>query len=340
MIELLMEPTFWATLAILVGLELALGVDNVVLVSLIMARVPEAHRKRARQIGLAVSALVQVVLLIVMLWIAGVERTAFTIMGWSPTWSELAFLAGGVFLIYKAVSELHIHIEFGHHPTPPAPESVSELPFAAAIVQVALINAVFSVDTIITAVGVTRSVETIIATILLTTIVIYFATSPISAFIARHRSVRAVALAFLLMIGGSLMSEGLGYSPNPALLYIAIGTGAAVLLLVKLAQRLRRAPDSVSPETVLREEPTIEPVEPAQPVGTEPAVIAEAEPSANIEDELALEEDEPERAPQEEQPVPDQEVLEDAAPDVQKSPPKRRAPRRKTARKAKASPQR
>lgn len=314
MIEFLLDPAFWATLAILVGLELALGVDNVVFVSLIMARVSEEQRVRARRIGLAVSALVQIVLLFVMLWIVGIDRTAFSMAGWSPSWSELAFLAGGLFLVYKAVSELHFHVEHGARAVSVPPETAPELPFASAIVQVAAINAVFSVDTIITAVGITRSVEAIVIAILLTTAIIYFSTGPISAFIARHRSVRALALAFLLMIGGSLISEGLGVAPDPALLYSAIGIGALVLAVVKLVEHRgeRSSPDIAPP--VLREEPVLEPpLEPEEPPEIEPL----------IEPEIRR----------------DEQALEDPVPPVQKSEPKRRAPRRKRPPKATASPQ-
>jgi predicted tellurium resistance membrane protein TerC len=302
MIEFFLDPAFWATLAILVGLELALGVDNIVFVSLVMARVPQAQRDRARRIGLAISAIVQILLLFVMLWIAGVERTAFTIAGWSPSWSELAFLAGGVFLIYKAVSELHIHIEHGPRPvtSPPVPDT--ELSFAAVIAQVAVINAVFSVDTIITAVGITRSVEVIVIAILLTTVIIYFATGPISAFISRHKSVRGLALAFLLMIGGSLVSEGLGIRPDPVLLYAAIGVGALILAIVKLVERSQIQKIGEPAASQEREEPVLDPV-------------VEAEPAR------------------------DEDALEEPVPDVQQSTPKRRAPRRKSARKGRASPQ-
>lgn len=302
MIEFLIDPAFWATLAILIGLELALGVDNIVFVSLVMACVPEEQRDRARRIGLAISAAVQIVLLAMMLWIAGVERTAFTLGAWAPSWNELAFLAGGLFLVYKAVSELHIHIEHGPRLPAEPPEPQASLSFAAAIVQVAAINAVFSVDTIVTAVGVTRSPQTIIVAILVTTAIIYFATTPISAFIARHGSVRALALAFLLVIGGSLMAEGLGVAPDPVLLYAVIGVGTLVLGAVKLAAHMGKSPPAAAAMPVERQEPVLE----------------------------AADEDKSGR---------DDEALEVPAPIVQESAPKRRAPRRKAARKARASPQ-
>lgn len=302
MIEFFLDPAFWATLAILIGLELALGVDNIVFVSLVMVRLPEDQRDRARRIGLGISAVVQIVLLAVMLWIAGIERTAFTLGAWAPSWNELAFLAGGLFLVYKAVSELHIHIEHGPRLPVGPPEPQAGTSFAAAIVQVAVINAVFSVDTIITAVGITRSVEAIVIAILVTTGIIYFATAPISAFIAHHRSVRALALAFLLVIGGSLIAEGLGVAPDPVLLYAVIGVGTLVLGAVKLAGHLgkRSAAAPALPEE--RQEPVLE----------------------------SADEDKSSR---------DDEALEVPAPIVQESVPKRRAPRRKAARKARASPQ-
>lgn len=302
MIELFLDPAFWATLAILIGLELALGVDNIVFVSLVMARVPEEQRSRARRIGLAISAVVQIALLAVMLWIASIERTAFTLGAWAPSWNELAFLGGGLFLVYKAVSELHIHIEHGPRPPAEPPERQPAMSFAAAIVQVAVINAVFSVDTIVTAVGITRSAEAIVIAILVTTAIIYFATAPISAFIARHRSVRALALAFLLVIGGSLIAEGLGAAPDPVLLYAVIGVGTLVLGAIKLAGHVGKRPAATVALPEDRQEPVLE----------------------------AVDEDTSDR---------DDEALEVSAPIVQESAPKRRAPRRKAARKVRASPQ-
>lgn len=301
MIEFFLDPAFWATLAILIGLELALGVDNIVFVSLVLARVPEEQRDRARRIGLAISAIVQIIVLAIMLWIAGIDRTAFTFGPWAPGWNELAFLAGGLFLVYKAVSELHIHIEHGPRLPVELPKTDPDTSFTTAIVQVALINAVFSVDTIITAVGVTRSVEVIVVAILATTAIIYFATAPLSAFIARHKSVRALALAFLLLIGGSLISEGLGVTPDPMLLYAVVGFGTLVLAAVKLSGHLRGRPEPATAVPQERQEPVLE---------------------AAQTDEIAR----------------DDEALEIPAPIVQESTPKRRPARRKRARRTRASP--
>lgn len=302
MIEFFLDPAFWATLAILIGLELALGVDNIIFVSLVLARVPEEQRDRARRIGLAISAIVQIIVLAIILWIAGIDRTAFTLGPWAPGWNELAFLAGGLFLVYKAVSELHIHIEHGPRLPAEPPRSDPDMSFATAIVQVALINAVFSVDTIITAVGVTRSVEVIVVAILATTAIIYFATAPISAFIARHKSVRALALAFLLLIGGSLISEGLGVTPDPMLLYAVVGFGTLVLAAVKLGGHLRGKPQPAAAVVQERQEPVLE--------------TAQADET-----------------------IRDDETLEIPAPIVQESTPKRRPARRKRARRTRASPQ-
>lgn len=315
MVEFLLDPAFWSVLAILVGLELVLGVDNVVFVSLITARVPEEQRNRARRIGLAISALVQIALLALMLWIAGIDRVAFTVAGWSPSWSQLAFLAGGLFLVFKAVSELHAHIEHGSLLTAIGQQQDGQLSFAAVIVRVAAINAVFSVDTIITAIGVTRSVEPIVAAILLTTAIIFFAAGRVSRFIAGHRSIRGLALAFLLIIGGTLVCEGLGFAPDRIIIYAAIGLGTFILAVIKLYERWGRGENSDVEVPAAREEPVLD-----TPTAT-PDPVASSEPV--IEPKSVRDEDE----------------LEVPVPDVQKSEPKRRAPRRKAPRKPKASPQ-
>ncbi|WP_196258343.1 TerC family protein [Pelagibacterium limicola] len=326
MFELLFEPALWGVLAILIGLELALGIDNVVFVSLIMGQVPEEQRERVRRIGLAISVVVQILLLMVMLWIAGVDRVAFTIGGWSPSWSALAFLAGGLFLVHKAVGELHVHIERGRAPLAETPLPKRGTGMVAIIVQVALINAVFSVDTIVTAIGITRSVEAIVAAILITTAIIYFAAGPIAAFIARHQSVRALALAFLLIIGGSLIAEGIGLRPDPLLLYVAIGGGSLVLAIVKLIELRNKDRAAASDAIATREEPVLD----AQRVAPEPE--QEAKPEPGYEPEPAMETD------QEPHVDSGEEVLEEPVPPVQKSAPKRRA-RRKAARVSNPSPQ-
>lgn len=310
MIEFLFDPVFWATVAMLVGLELALGVDNVVFLSLQLAQLPEHQRAQARRFGLAISVLVQIILLYLMIWMTGVDRVAFTVAGWSPSWSQLAVLAGGSFLIYKGVSELHLYSEGKSRTAPELPGGLIERTFLAVLIQVAAINAVLSVDTIITAVGITRSVGTIVIAILATTAINYFASGFLTSFIARHRSIRALALALLIVVGGSLIAEGLGVAIEPLLLYAVFGGGTAVLAAIKLGEKMQTGQEDVSVTAATRAEPIIEPI-------VEPEALPADEINAPIE-VVALEE-----------PVQP----------VQKSAPKRRSQRRKASSKVKPAPQ-
>lgn len=299
MIEFFLDPTVWIAIAMLVGLELALGVDNLIFVSSILAQVPEEQRATARRFSITISVLVQIVLLYLFLEIIGVERTAFSLAGWTPSWSELACLAGGLFLVYKAVSELYLHSEGIERPA--GSNQTIERSFLGGIAQVAALSAVLSVDTVITAVGITRSAWAIVIAILLTSAALYFASGPITAFISKHRSIRVLALAFLLLVGGSIISEGLGAPVGPVLLYSVFAAGAAILLLTKLREHFETGRETTAASADQREEPVLEPI-------TQSIDVAETEITV-IDEPVALEE---------------------TAPPVQQSAPKRRSPRRKS----------
>ncbi len=259
MFEFFIEPAFWASAAILIAMEIALGADNVVFIATIADKLAENERKRVLRVGLALAAALRLILLAGVVWILGLERTAFSLAGWSPSWRELVLLLGGLFLIYKAVVELHHLVE-------PRVQSARETTIGpmetggAAIIQIALINAVFSVDSIITAVGLTSYVQAMAVAVLVSIAVLYFASEKVTQLLVRHPSVKTLALALLLMVGVMLTADGLGLDILRPYLYGAIAFAALVLAVSKTVQHFAHPREIDEPE-----------VEAAQPEEQQPA---------------------------------------------------------------------
>lgn len=263
MIDFLFEPAFWASLVLLIGMEVALGADNVVFISTVADKLPEAHRKRILQIGMAMAALFRLVLLAGVVWILGLQRTAFTIAGWAPSWRELILLGGGLFLVYKAVSELHLLVEHPGKRSGDTGMAISGSP-TFAVIQIVLINAVFSVDSIITAIGLTQYVEAMAVAVVVSIAILYFAARALGAVIERHPSIKALALGFLLMVGAVLVADGLGFEILRPYLYGAMAFGIVVLGIAKLIHRASQAdsgPGRPAPTVPERSEPILEPVQ-------------------------------------------------------------------------------
>lgn len=255
MIELISEPAFWASIALLIGLEVVLGADNAIFVSLLAARVPEAHRERVLRIGLALAAIFRLALLAGVVWTLGLSRPAFEVFGWAPSWRDLVLLAGGVFLIYKSVSELHALVE-GEKARPGDHEPKPEIAPMLAILQIVVLNAVFSVDSIVTAIGVTPYVEAMAIAVVASVIVLYFVATRASRFIENHPSVEALALGFLLLVGMLLLARGTGMQVIEPYLYGGFALAAGILALIKLSRHLRQP----RPMPHTAEEPKLEPV--------------------------------------------------------------------------------
>lgn len=338
MIDFVFEPAFWASLALLIGMEVALGADNVVFISTVADKLPEQHRKRILQIGMAMAALFRLVLLAGIVWILGLQRTAFTIAGWSPSWRELILLGGGLFLVYKAVSELHLLVEHSGEKAAGSDVTISESP-TLAVIQIVLINAVFSVDSIITAIGLTHYVEAMAIAVIVSIAILYFAARTVGALIDRHPSIKALALGFLLMVGIVLVADGLGLEILRPYLYGAMAFGILVLGIVKLVHRKPRAEPipAATPVVAERPEPNLEPIpeQPAEPriepVVDEPALaVVEPEETAESPEDIGLPESPEPEEPVEVEEAPDDEPAlgEDEEP-MQKSRRKRPALRRR-----------
>ncbi|MEP1206431.1 MAG: TerC family protein [Rhizobiaceae bacterium] len=238
MMELLSNPTVWASFLTLTVMEIVLGIDNIVFISVIINRLPPEQAERARKIGLLLALVFRIVLLMFLTWIIGLQADLFSIFDQSFSWRDLILLGGGVFLIYKATAE--IHEEFEGETEEEEAERLSVSSFAKIIGQIIIIDLVFSVDSIVTAIGMAEHVEVMVAAVIVAVGVMYVASGTISEFIKRHPTTKMLALSFLLLIGVSLVADGLGFHIPRGYIYAAMGFSVMVEAINIMAGRKRR----------------------------------------------------------------------------------------------------
>ena len=188
-------------------MEIVLGIDNIVFISVIINKLPPEQAERARRIGLALALIFRIVLLMFLAWIIGLKAEVFSLFGHAFSWRDLILLAGGIFLVYKATAE--IHEEFEGETEEDEADRLSVTTFANIIGQIIVIDLVFSVDSIVTAIGMAEHVEVMIAAVIVAVAVMYVASGTISDFIKRHPTTKMLALSFLLLIGVSLVALGI-----------------------------------------------------------------------------------------------------------------------------------
>ncbi|SHF90785.1 Membrane protein TerC, possibly involved in tellurium resistance [Kaistia soli DSM 19436] len=234
-LDLLFEASAWASLLTLTAMEIVLGIDNIVFISVLVSRLPAVEGKRARQIGLALALVFRIALLLILSWLIGLTEPVITILGQGLSWRDLILLAGGLFLIYKATHEIHQGVE-GHGEDGAKPVQAS---FTAIIAQIIVIDMVFSVDSIVTAIGMAEHVEIMIAAVVIAMGVMYIASGAIAGFIDRHPTTKMLALAFLLMIGIALVADGVGFHIPRGYIYTAMAFSAFVEILNVSARRKR-----------------------------------------------------------------------------------------------------
>jgi len=234
----LLDPNAWAALLALTAIEIVLGIDNVVFISVLVSRLPEEAAKRARQIGLGLALIFRVVLLLFLTWLIGLTQPIFEFASRAWSWRDLVLIAGGLFLITKATREVHAEIEGdGHQPSAAAGRNA----FFWVVVQVVVIDLVFSVDSIITAIGMAQEIEIMVLAVLIAVAVMYAASGVVSDFIGRHPTTKMLALAFLLLIGVALVADGMGFHIPRGYIYFAMAFAAGVEFFNVLAHRRRRA---------------------------------------------------------------------------------------------------
>ena len=236
MIELLTSPEAWAALLTLTALEIVLGIDNVIFISVIVSRIPEAQARRARQIGLALALVFRVVLLSLLVWLIGLTEAVISVQGLAFSWRDLILIGGGLFLIGKATHEIHQEVEAGEDDDRVSDRSA----FLLVIAQIIVIDVVFSLDSIITAIGMAQDLEIMIAAVMIACFIMYVSSGPVAKFVADHPTTKMLALAFLVLIGVALVADGFKFHIPRGYVYFAIAFSAAVEFFNVLAKRNRK----------------------------------------------------------------------------------------------------
>ncbi len=222
------QPETWVALLTLVALELVLGVDNIIFISILTGRLPVGQRKRGRTIGIALAVVTRVLLLLFLSWVIGLKEPLFTIFAIEISGRDLILLIGGVFLIGKSTHEIHQKLE-GPERTPSAAEARAA--FWSIVIQIMLLDIVFSLDSVITAVGMVEHVEIMILAVLLAAGMMIFTAQVIGEFVERHPTIKMLALSFLLLIGFTLVVEGLHQHIPKGYIYFAMGFSVFVEML-------------------------------------------------------------------------------------------------------------
>ena len=241
-----LNPELWIAFAMLVSLEIVLGVDNIIFISILVSRLPDGIRDKARRFGLAFAMITRLGLLFSLSWIMGLTKDLFTLFGEGISGRDLVLLAGGLFLLWKASHEIFIEVEATEmkddlvvESAAPATKSAWLSPFWATIAQIAVIDIVFSLDSIITAVGMVRDIYVMAAAVIVAVGVMMFAAKPIGDFVDAHPSVKVLALAFLVMVGMALTAEAFSVHVPKGYIYAAMAFSLAVEALNIRARKKR-----------------------------------------------------------------------------------------------------
>ena len=230
------DPAAWAALITLVVMEVVLGIDNLIFISILSNKLPEANRQKVRRIGISLALIMRLILLSTIAWIVSLTQAAFTLFGNEFSWKDLILIAGGLFLVWKATKEIH-------HTMDPAPSNdimdkdVVINSVGAAIVQIIILDLVFSIDSILTAVGMTEHLPIMVVAVLVAVAVMLVAADPLANFINENPTVVMLALGFLLMIGVVLIADGFGVHVPKGYIYAAMGFSALVEGLNMLSRK-------------------------------------------------------------------------------------------------------
>jgi predicted tellurium resistance membrane protein TerC len=230
--ELLLDPNIWIAFAMLTALEIVLGIDNIIFISILVGRLPPDQRDRARRMGLAFAMITRLLLLLSLSWVMSLTTDLFNVFGQGISGRDLVLLLGGVFLLYKASHEIFVEVEAREEDNPdhaaPPSESARKGLFWGVIGQIAIIDIVFSLDSVITAVGMVDQVGVMMAAVVTSVGVMLVAAKPIGEFVDRHPSVKVLALAFLVMVGMALTAEAFDMHVPKGYIYAAMAFSLAV----------------------------------------------------------------------------------------------------------------
>jgi predicted tellurium resistance membrane protein TerC len=226
MLELLTDPQAWIAFLTLTALELVLGIDNIVFITILVDRLPPQRRDFTRRVGLGLAMFMRIALLLTLAWLVGLTAPIFTVLGEEISGRDLILIAGGVFLIWKATSEIHGMIEGEEHK-----ERRAAATFAGILAQIAVVDLVFSLDSIITAVGMVDELPVMIAAVVAAVLLMMVAAGPIGRFVSRHPTVKTLALSFLIMVGMALVADGLDFHVPKGYIYFAMAFSVGVEML-------------------------------------------------------------------------------------------------------------
>ncbi|MCQ8784216.1 TerC family protein [Mangrovibrevibacter kandeliae] len=236
----LLDPAAYAALVTLIAMEIVLGIDNLIFISILTNKLPVEQQTRARRIGIGLALILRLALLSTVAIIVQLTDPLFEAFGHGFSWRDIILIAGGLFLVWKATKEIH-HTLDPHEAEEPSIGGKATLSFGSAIVQILLLDLVFSIDSIITAVGMTDEIGIMVVAVIVAVGVMLLAAEPLSAFIARNPTIVMLALGFLLMIGTTLIADGFGVHVPKGYIYAAMAFSALVELLNMLARRKRGA---------------------------------------------------------------------------------------------------
>lgn len=263
-VDWLTNPEAWIALATLTALEIVLGIDNVIFISILAGKLPLAEQPKARRVGLGAALITRILLLLSLAWIVRLTAPLFTVLDHPISGRDLILLLGGLFLIAKATHEIHERLEGeGPHAGPAARAS-----FVAVIVQIMLLDIVFSLDSVITAVGMANDIGVMITAVIIAVGIMLLASEGISHFVDRHPTIKMLALSFLLLIGVSLVAEGFHQHIPKGYIYFAMAFSVVVEMLNLAARRKERQEEPVHLRpTYVKEVPDDDAPAPAAPGG-------------------------------------------------------------------------
>lgn len=244
----LTDPQILASLLMLTGLEIVLGIDNLVLIAILAGQLPKERRQLARQVGLALALITRLALLASIAWIASLTHPVLDMFGHLFSWRDIVLAGGGVFLIFKGTHEIHQLIE---GPGPDAEPASALSSFAGVVGQIIFFDILFSLDSVITAVGTASELWVMATAVIIAVAIMLVASKPLAEFVESRRSVKMLALSFLLLIGMTLIAEGAGIHVPKGYIYAAIGFSVCVETLNQIATRRRRHPVSRRPSRAI-----------------------------------------------------------------------------------------
>ena len=235
--ELLVDPQAWIALATLTALEIVLGVDNIIFISILVGRLPQERRDFARRLGLALAMGTRILLLLSLAWIMTLTDPLVALYGREVSGRDLILVGGGLFLLWKSVHEIHNSLEGGAE----GHGAAAQATFGAVLVQIAIIDIVFSLDSVFTAVGLAKHIEVMVAAIVISVLVMMAVSSAVSRFIDRYPTIKVLALAFLVLVGAALIADSLELDIPQGYLYFAMAFAAAVEWInIRLRRRIKQ----------------------------------------------------------------------------------------------------